>query len=290
MNHNSWSGRAFTSLLSLVSFILLGITGIVLYIGPHGRVAYWTKWRFWGLQKDQLGSIHVLAAVLFLVAGGFHLYYNWKPLMRYLSGKIETTLRHKRELIFSGLIFLGIVASGIWALPPLAYVIDIGEAIKNSWVTSPALEPPFGHAELVSLKTFCKKQRIPLDLAMADLRRAGFKVENPNQTLSEIADTKSTSGMRVYEVIKRLELKPEVLKSGSTWTAEKIEETFSGSGLGRKTIGQIIEEMGLDAHIVLQRLRVVNIKAENADTLKDLAGRYDTTPIKLLTVMLIGKI
>lgn len=289
MSKKKWSGRAFTSLLSLVSFILLGITGVILYLEPHGRVAYWTKWRFWGLQKDQLGSIHILAAFSFLVAAGFHLYYNWQPLIKYLSGKIETSLHHKRELIFSGLIFIWVVVSGIWALPPLVYVIDVGQTIKNSWVTSSELEPPFGHAESVSLKTFCKKQRIPLDQAMAELRNAGFKVDTPNQTLAEIADSKSSSGMDVYAVIKKLEAKPEALQPGVVWTAEKVEETFSGTGLGRKTIGQIIKDLKLDSNTVYQRLNAVHIKAENSDKFKDLADEHNTTPIKLLTVILMGK-
>ena len=102
MGNRNWRGRAFTSLCSLVSFILLLLTAIILYIEPHGRVAYWTKWNFLGLEKDQWGNIHLFSGLLFLVAGGFHLYYNWKPLIGYLSGKIETGLRYKREL-FSGL-------------------------------------------------------------------------------------------------------------------------------------------------------------------------------------------
>lgn len=288
MSGNTWSGRAFSSLLSLVSFIILGVTGIILYIQPHGRVAYWTKWRFLGLEKDQFGSIHILASVLFLTAGGFHLYYNWKPLVRYLSGKIETTLRHKRELALSGLVFVWILASGIWALPPLNYVLDAGEAIKNSWVTTPDLEPPFGHAEQVSLKTFCKKQGIPLDQAMSELRTAGFTVDTPNRTLGEIGESKNTSGMGVYAVIKTLEVKPEALKPGTVWTADKVEETFSGTGLGRKTIGQIVKDLQLDADTVRQRLSAAGVKAQDEDKFKELADKHNTTPIKLLTILLTG--
>jgi len=82
MNANNWSGRAFVSLLSLVSFILLGLTGIILYIQPHGRVAYWTKWSFLGLEKDQWGNIHIFSGLLFLMAGGFHFYYNLSQNLR----------------------------------------------------------------------------------------------------------------------------------------------------------------------------------------------------------------
>jgi hypothetical protein len=287
MNKRSWSGRAFTSLCSLASFILLCLTGIILYTEPHGRVAYWSKWHFLSLEKDQWGSIHIYSGLLFLVTGGFHIYYNWRPLIKYLSGKIESALRYKRELILSSILFIWVAVSGIWSLPPLVYVSDLGEVIKNSWVTSPELEPPFGHAELVSLQTFCKKQWISLDQAMLELRNSGYTVASPKSTLSEIAESKRTSGMGVYEVIKKLEAKPEAMKPGATWTAAKVEETFSGTGLGNKTIGQIIKEMELDPGKVYQRLKAINIEAKDEDRLKSLAERNNTTPIRLMTTILV---
>ena len=286
MSNRNWSGRAFTSLCSLVSFILIVFTAIILYIEPHGRVAYWIKWNFLGLEKDQWGNIHIFSGLLFLVAGGFHLYYNWKHLIGYLSSKITTGLRYKRELLISSLIFLWVIASGIWSLPPLIYVADLGEVIKRSWVTSPELEPPFGHAELVSLKTFSKKQGIPLDRAMAELRKAGFKVNNPGNTLDNIAESKGTSGMGVYAVIQKLEKNPKTVKPGSVWTPEMIEETFAGTGIGRKSIGQIINEHGLDPKAVYHRLKGGGIEAGDNDKIKALADRHDSTPIKILTIII----
>ena len=287
MNEKKWSGRAFTSLCSLVSFVLLCLTGIILFIEPHGRVAYWTKWQFLGLEKDQWGAVHIFSGLLLLIAGGFHLYYNWKPLIKYLSAKIESALRYKKEMGISLFILLWIVVSGIWSLPPLVYISELGESIKASWVKSPELEPPFGHAELVSLQTFCKKQRIPLDQAMKELRSAGFRVDSPKSTLTEIAESKRSSGMGVYEVIKKLEAKPEAMKPGAVWTPEKIEEVFSGTGLGNKTIGQIIKDMELESDKVFMRLRDAGVEAKDDDKMKQLANENNTTPIKILTVVLI---
>lgn len=287
MSDKKWNGRAFISLCSLVSFILLGFTGVILYFEPHGRVAYWTKWRFLSLEKDQWGNIHIYSGLLFLVAGGFHLYYNWKPLMKYLSGRVESTLRFKRELAISTFVLVWIVVSGIGSLPPLVYVSNLGEVFKSSWVTAPDLEPPFGHAELVSLQTFCKKQRIPLDEAMAALRKAGFTVDNPKKTLAEIAESKDSSGMGVYAVIKKLEEKPKAMIPGAAWTAETVEETFAGTGLGNKTVSQVIKDMGLDPNKVRQRLKIAKIEAQADDSLKSVAEQNDTTPIKIMTTILV---
>jgi len=290
MSNRNWHGRPFISLCSLGSFILLMLTAIILYIVPHGRVAYWTKWTLLGLEKDQWGNIHIFSGLLFLVAGGFHLYYNWKPLINYLSNKIETGLRYKRELMITSLIFFWIVASGIWSLPPLAYVAVLGEAIKSSWVTSADLEPPFGHAELVSLKTLCKKQGIPLNQAMAELREAGFKVDNPGIIIGHIADSRGTSGMAVYQVIKKLEPKPKTMQPGLVWTPEMIEETYAGTGVGRQSVGQIIRAHGLDHKTACQRLNGSGIEARDDDKIKDLADKHDSTPIKILTIILVDKI
>ncbi len=43
-----------------------------------------------------------------------------------------------------------------------------------------------------------------------------------------------------------MEPKPEAMKPGTVWTPEKIEETFAGTGVGRKIIGQIIKDHGID--------------------------------------------
>jgi hypothetical protein len=266
------------------------LTAVILYIVPHGRVAYWSKWTLFGLEKDQWGSIHIFSGLLFLMAGGFHLYYNWKPLINYLSNKIESGLRYKCELMVTSLIFLWIITSGIWSLPPLAYVADLGEAIKSSWVTSADLEPPFGHAELVSLKTLCKKQGIPLDQAMAELRKAGFKVDNSGITIDNIADSRGTSGMRVYQVIKKLEPKPKTMQPGLVWTPEIIEEAYTGTGVGRKSIGQIIRAHGLDHKTAYQHLKENGIEAGDDDKIKDLADKHDSTPIKILTIILVDEV
>ncbi|MCG6912271.1 MAG: DUF4405 domain-containing protein [Deltaproteobacteria bacterium] len=287
MKTKRWNGRAFTSLCSLVSFILLCVTGIVLYLEPQGRVAYWIEWQFLSLEKDQWGNIHIYAGLLFLIAGGFHIYYNWKPLIKYVSGRIESALRYKRELAVGCTVFVWIVVSGIWSLPPLVYVTDLGGAIKDAWVTSPELEPPFGHAELVSLKTFCLKQRIPLDQAVLELRNAGFTVDSPRNTVAQIAASKQTSGMGVYAVIKKLEANPAAMQPGERWTAEKVEEAFAGTGLGNKTIGQLIKEMKLDKIKVYQRLSAIDIEVQEGDTLRGLAEKNNTTPIVLMTSILV---
>jgi hypothetical protein len=66
-----------------------------------------------------------------------------------------------------------------------------------------------------------------------------------------------------------------------------IEETFAGTGIGRKSIAQIIKDHGLDPKTVYQRLKGSGIEAKDDDKIKKLADKHDATPIKILTIILI---
>lgn len=63
-----------TSLTALSTFVLLVLTGLVLYIAPHGRIAYWAEWRFWGLTNSEWRNIHINLALLFLLTIFLHIY------------------------------------------------------------------------------------------------------------------------------------------------------------------------------------------------------------------------
>jgi hypothetical protein len=38
--------RGLIAFLTLSGFIIMVVTGITLYITPHGRIAYWVDWHF----------------------------------------------------------------------------------------------------------------------------------------------------------------------------------------------------------------------------------------------------
>lgn len=69
--------RKITSLTAALSFMLMVLTSVILYIVPQGRVAYWADWRLWGMSKTDWGNIHINLGLLFLLAGFLHIYYNF---------------------------------------------------------------------------------------------------------------------------------------------------------------------------------------------------------------------
>ena len=77
--------KRITSLTAFLSFFVVLLTSIVLYIVPQGRIAYWADWRLWSLSKGQWGDVHINVGCLFLLALSLHIYYNWKPIVLYLK-------------------------------------------------------------------------------------------------------------------------------------------------------------------------------------------------------------
>ncbi len=286
MAEKKWHTRGLTSLLTLSGFLIMAITGLVLYLVPQGRIAYWTEWTLIGMTKEQWGDVHILASIFFIVAGAFHIYFNWKPLLKYLSSKTTGALKHKKEIVLTCLVTLILIVSGIWRVPPLSYLLDLNEAIKDAWVVEKDYEPPFGHAELLSLKVFCKKTDIPFDQAAQELKSKGLKGVAPDIALVDLARANGVSPLDIYRLIRKFEVREEV-KDPAAMTPETVEETFGGSGMRNKSIPEICAKLGLDPEAVLARLKKKGIKADSESGLKTLAGKAGLAPIEFLKAALI---
>jgi hypothetical protein len=59
--------------------------------------------------------------------------------------------------------------------------------------------------------------------------------------------------------------------------------------VGRKSIGRIIGTHGLEPEAVYHRLKEGGIEVKDDDKIRELAGKHDSTPIKILTIMLVDK-
>jgi hypothetical protein len=278
--------RGFTSLISLATFLVMALTGLILYFVPQGRVAYWVDWKFLGLTKTDWGNIHIINSLVFATAAGFHLYFNWKPLKNYLIGKISGALRFRKELAMTSVLAFLIFFGSIYQFPPFNYVIDFSGYLKGRWVVSKEYEPPFGHAEEVSLKIFSKRLDIDLGKAEEELRSQGVKFDSSNETLKDIASANNIVPMDIYVLIKKYEKK--IAKDGSVvFTPDRVDEKFAGTGIGRKELFWVLEDIGMDKKIAKERLYRNNIVLEKDETLKDAGERYNIDPMEILKVTLI---
>jgi ABC-type uncharacterized transport system involved in gliding motility auxiliary subunit len=103
MNHTkkSFNSRAFISIATLLFFISLAVSGIMLQVTDHQTytfsIVYWHV-------------MHNLSAIVFLAFASVHIVRNGKVLKSYLA-KAQNAI--SKELI-AGLILLIIILSGCW--------------------------------------------------------------------------------------------------------------------------------------------------------------------------------
>ncbi|MEO2066156.1 MAG: DUF4405 domain-containing protein, partial [Desulfurobacteriaceae bacterium] len=167
--------RKFVSLMLFYSLLVMFISGVVLFIMPHGRVAYWTGWTFLGLDKDKWDNLHIIFGFLMLFFGFWHILLNWRAIVNYFKTK---------DFLVSTLLTVIVTIGTVSNLPPFKNFIDFGEKIKNSW-PKPATMPPAPHAELFPLSGVVQMVGLDPRQTVEVLRSKGIKVPSPNTTLKE---------------------------------------------------------------------------------------------------------
>jgi hypothetical protein len=263
--------KVFVSFYVVFSFLALAASGIVLYIAPPGRIANWSVWQLALLSKAQWQAVHTIVALAFLVAAGFHIYFNWKVLVAYVKSKLQAGIRMKRELAAASLTGAVILAVSITGVPPFGTVMDVGEEIKNSWSTSSS-EPPIPHAELMTVAKLSETVKIPAEKALANLEKQGIKVAQPTMTVQQIADENELTPQQVYQKIQSEDAKPKV-------------SLAEGGGWGRMNVQQVCERFSVPVGEGVARLQAAGIEASAATMVRELATSRGKTPIDIAKIV-----
>ena len=263
--------RKITSLTALLSFVVLILNSVILYIMPQGRVAYWADWHLWGLNKPEWGNQHIIVGVLFLIAIFMHIYYNWKPIVSYFKNKARDLKFFTKEFNIALIVTLVCVVGSYFTVPPFSWVLDLGESIKDAGGVKYG-EPPYGHAELSTLKTLARRSDYDLNQSMENLKKAGIQFENERQTLLAIAKLNKLSPQQVYLAMKPAE------KIESATGKPKMPET-PRAGTGKRTVADFVQEYGLDVETILRGLAANNIKATADMNLKTIAEQNNMGPV-----------
>ncbi|MEA3365078.1 MAG: DUF4405 domain-containing protein, partial [Candidatus Hydrogenedentes bacterium] len=180
-----FNGRGFISFVLLLSFIVMTVSGVVLYVAPKGRVANWTGWAVWGLDKEEWAALHTVISLLFVVVTPLHIYYNWAVFWNYFKRRFEKGFNLKREFAISVVVCAVFVVGSIWQIPPFHYLTRWNDSIKDYWERVSA-HPPVPHAEEWTITELADRTGIAVDVIIARFETEGYHVESPNQTLEDI--------------------------------------------------------------------------------------------------------
>lgn len=255
------------------SFLMMTITGIVLYIAPPGRVAFWSNWFFVGLSKTQWQSVHTIFSFLFVVSGIFHIVFNWRPLISYLRQKARESLKIRREFVLST-VAVFIIFAGVYAdAPPFNYVMEFGEDMTNSWATKET-EPPVPHAELLAVYEFAKVVETSTPALLNRLNKSGYRVNDSTETIKDIAARYNISPGSLYGSLKE--------PGASSSSQSKYVE---GSGFGRKLISEVFKENNIIWEDGIAKLTSAGIKVDKDGKIRDIAIDNKVSPIELIKAL-----
>jgi hypothetical protein len=263
--------RAFVTFYIVFSFIVIALSGIVLYIAPPGRIVNWSTWTFLVLEKANWQAVHTIFAFLFVAATGFHLYFNWRVIVAYLKSKLGEGIRRRRELGLASVLGLAILFLTLGSVPPFGTVISFGENVKNSWATTET-EPPVPHAELWTVVKTAETTKIPLEQVLANLKQAGFTPDSSEVTLADLAKKHSVTPREVYEAAVR----------GETPAPVPLAE---GGGYGRKSVQEMCDQLGVPVATALERLRQRGIEATPDANMRELATKAGMEPLDLAKLL-----
>ena len=260
---NKFSWRAFISFGLSYAFIVILLSGIILYAAPPGRYAHWVNWEIIGLRKEGWQALHTVFSFTFVVLSVFHLLtVNWKQFFSYLKSKTQTGLNKKREFIFSSGLFIFFFLGILFSVPPFKTIMDAGEYLTESWEQADE-EPPVPHAELLTLAELdIQLTDISLEQMIINLDRHQILYDSTKpQTLGEIANLNETTPLEIYRQVTR-----------------KPESQMQGSGIGRKTIEDFASELNKNVDEVMQILSENEIKAEKGKTLREIGEDNNLPP------------
>lgn len=258
--------KKITSLSLGFSFLIMSYTGIMLYIVPKGKVAYWSDWHMLGLSKTQYGDLHVTSMFTMLFFAFLHIYNNWKPLLNYMKDTSKKISFTKKEFLIAFGINIFFVLSTLYMIQPVRSILDLEAAIKDYWSKEYG-EPPYGHAEESKLSVICRKQGIDFEKAKSNLEAKNLSFQTDDTVLS-VARKNSMTPSEVYKIMY-----PDSEKSHKS---EGIP-----SNLGRKTLGELNDMGKIDLLKVQKYLTEKGINTSKTTRIKQISEQLEITPKEL---------
>jgi len=278
----TFSGRGFTSVTIALCFTALAITGAVLFITPPGRVAHWTGWRLFGLTKDGWSAVHIWFALSFLIASGFHIWLNWRPLLSYFKSRVTRHLALRREWALALVLCTAVFAGTLVEIPPFSSLMSLNDGLKNSWEKS-SERAPIPQAELLSLHELASQVGVGLETMMANLKAGAIVVESPESVVGDLAHAHHLTPIQLYNIAigesGQRKGRPAGIGRGMRGGGGM------GSGMGRKTLKQFCAEEGLDITTSLEKLRTAGMEADGEVTLRECAEKAGIRPHELADIL-----
>ncbi len=281
--------RKVVSILLGYCLLVLAVSGVVLYIAPHGRYANWNHWTLWGLTKGDWENVHTIVGYLMVILSILHVYLNWRPMINYLKSRSKILI--SQEFIWSTVFFILIIWGTIAYVPPFSTIMDAGENFSNSWEKRGG-NPSVPHMELMTMEELSKYKNVSADSIVSILKNNGYECDM-NSTLKDIGEKYNVSPSLLNDIIDRSIDKGRGNgygrgREGDSYGETGREEDYRGGGAGgygRMTVKEAADQLGVDKDVAIMRLKSKGIEADENSNLRDLSDKYNLRPSEVYDII-----
>ena len=281
--------RKAVSMTSVFSFLYLTFTGVVMYITPPGRIAYWADWHIFGLNKTMYNETHVTVSMLFIVCMALHIWLNWGSIMNYMSHKSGGFVFFTKETLLGLLLSIAFIAGTLMMVAPFSTVLNALSDYKDEYEYTLG-NPPYSHAELTNLEAFIARMKLDKSKAEELLQEAGIEYQM-EQTLLDIAKNNKTDPAQVYNVLKPAKMAKtkstprKTSRSSNSGLDMSKYDSLTGTGMGNKSVKRIAENLDISIKTALERLKKYNIEASENDKLKEVGAIAGVIPMDVYIII-----
>jgi predicted DNA-binding protein YlxM (UPF0122 family) len=205
-------------------------------------------------------------------------------LINYLKGRAKKLKVFTSEFNAAFIVTAIFVIGTLFMVPPFSWVMALNEHFKDSASVKYG-EPPYGHAELSSLKSFTEKMRLDLDKSEELLKQAGYPVENSAASLQTIANRYKVAPQQLYDKIKVAAIAPDPRKGNKAALPESPPP-----GTGTLKLADLCTQYDLSIQLVIRELKEKGITVSADSTLKEIAAQNKKSPVEVYDLIRsIGK-
>jgi hypothetical protein len=200
--NKSFSWRIFISFGLFFSFLMLLVSGVILYIFPGSRGSGFIG-EMGGLTKPVWQNQHIIFGFAFSLLSLAHLFFiNWHAFLSYLKTKTRQGMKRPAELVTIAVLSSFIGIGTYVGMQPFSGILAFGKGISNSW-ESKTITPPVLQAERMTLVELSQQRGLGNDPEVLKIKlvQAGLQVDSQRQTLAEIAAINGLTAESVYAIL-----------------------------------------------------------------------------------------
>lgn len=123
--------RAFVSVLSGATLLVMIVSGLILFFTPSGRLARDTAWTWWGLGRFDWIALHICFSLLFMSVSVFHVYLNFRAIKRYFQHQLTQQWSPRPEWIAALLICVAIFLGVLRGVAPFNSLMESRWAFRH---------------------------------------------------------------------------------------------------------------------------------------------------------------